>query len=637
MTKLWGKTKLFLCPATVLILLSMLSASLAQQRYPWETALNTQLKRLNESYRGHPQDIVVVHLGITDRDEQAYQIAKSLSEALGRPVIALPSYAGDPKQDLRKTVVQYYNSQTYPVHFDKAWEHIVADGHRIVGTIFHSGAGIRANTERHDLIAFIKDNPGKVTGNMVFAMTDLKGLTTKQFAQVGINAVQVGKDDLVSWVTKPAQRYIPFGEYLGPVSTSLGWTIKPLVAFGKGLAKHPLQTRQDELSKALQTSSPISPEPSQQTGGIDFSSIELRYLSEYEEGPLYVMGAAFRAIPSKPGQGIDSQRLSELSWNSLSIWLALPNSTFWVNLNPAEPDRIIDRELGKTDVGRILLEADFEMKKDLARLTHPKNSQLGRRFWDKIYSHIMGSTPMFDSTQIAIPVTFRVWIVPGDVVVWATDESIYVVDAQMDVKLESEYLSRTAGAIPSLPLTETPGTSESQKYAGSLLTEMILPALVREVNTGPQYQELRQVFYSRVIAEWYKTKHRSGKQAFGKIVRQGNTDPWRSSGAWNGQEIFERYKQSLSKGEYSLTEESETVSGMFIIKTIRKYFTGGVDFMKIPTTEISYEQLLAQKPEVREQLFDALLTPTGHWDGEAWVGGIYVGGIPESGNSIDRR
>jgi hypothetical protein len=57
---------------------------------------------------------------------------------------------------------------------------------------------MRANTERSDLIAFIKENPGKVTGNMVFAMTDLKGLTKKGFAQVGINAVQVGKDDFVS-------------------------------------------------------------------------------------------------------------------------------------------------------------------------------------------------------------------------------------------------------------------------------------------------------------------------------------------------------------------------------------------------------------------------------------------------------
>ncbi len=313
------KTKLFLCLTTPLLLLLVAPASFAQQGYPWEKALEDQLKKLDEKYKG-PQNIVVVHLGITDRDTEAIKIAEWLSEVLGRPVIALPSYSGDAKlvNEIPKTVKQYLNSRTYPIHFEKAWERIVdpKKGHRIEGIIFHSGAGIRANTERGNLIAFIKENPGKVTGNMVFAMTDLKGLTRKEFARVGINAVQIGTDDFVSWVTKPAQRYIPFGEYLGPVSSALGWAIKPLAVFGKGLSKHDLQSRQNEIVKALQTSSPISTESSQQIGGIDLSSIEFRYLSESEDEPLYVMGAAFRAIPSEPGKGIDLQQASELSWNS---------------------------------------------------------------------------------------------------------------------------------------------------------------------------------------------------------------------------------------------------------------------------------------------------------------------------------
>lgn len=625
MIKPGDKTILLLGSAIMLLLSLKPSNPVAQERYPWETALGEQMEQLKKKYGDRPLDAVVVHLGINNRVDEAGRLAESLSQAWGRPVIALPSYSG--RGNLLKAVVQYFNSRAYPVHFEKAWEEIIAGGYRIVGTIFHSGAGIRANTERRNLIACIKKHPGKITGNMVFAMTDLKGLTRKEFAQVGIKAIQIGTDDLVSWATKPAQRYIPFGEYLGPISTALGWTIKPLAALGKGLAKHPLEERKDELLKALQGSPSIYPEPARRTGGIDFSSMQLRYLSEYQEGPLYVMGAAFQVVPAEPGQGIDPQRLSELSWNSLFVWLALPNSAFWVNLNPSEPDRIIDTELGKTDVGRILLEADFQMKKDLARLTHPKDSPLGRQFWDKIYAHILRDAPALGSVEIAIPVSFRVWIVPGPVVIGATEESIYIVEAPLDVQMESEYLSHLAGAIPS-----SIRTTESQRYAENLLKEMILPALVKEVNTGPQYQELRQVFYSRVVAEWYKTKHRSGKQAFDRIVGQGNTDLWRSSEAWSGREIFERYLQSLSHGEYSLTEESETVNGMFVLKTVRKYFTGGVDFMKIPMKEIPSEQLLAQRPEMQERLFGALLTPTGYWDGEGWIGGLYVAGIPEIGN-----
>jgi len=642
MTKLWNKVKWVIWLVILLVMSSIMSPSLAWQDYPWQTALKNQLEQIDRSYGGLPQNVVVVHLGITDRDEQAYRIAGFLSKALNCPVIALPSYSGEPGDDLRKAVVQYYNSRTYPVRFEEAWKAIIAKGHRIVGVVFHSGAGIRANTERRNLIDFIRENPGKVTGNMVFAMTDLKGKTRKELSQVGINAVQIGADDFVSWATKPAQRFIPFGEYLGPISSTLGWAVKPIGLIrtiqpaGTFLSKHPLTRRCDDLIKALRTSSSIPSEHPQQTGGIDFSSLELRYLSEYEEEPLYVMGTALRAVIAKPGQGVDPDSLSRLSWNSLCIWLALPNSAFWVNLNPDEPDRIIDSELGKTDVGRILLEADFQMKKDLARFTHPENSLLGRQFWDKIYEHVMDGAFAPDNKWISIPVTFRVWIVPGKVVVCSTEEKIYVVNAELDVKLESEYFEHIARGSSFNSSADAKDISDSQRYAEGILKEMILPEIIKEVNTGVQYQQLRQIFYSRVIAEWYKTKHRSGIQAFGKVVGQGDIDPWRSSSDWNPLEIFESYKQSLIKGEYSLKQESETVNGQFIIKTVREYFLGGVDFIEVPMTNISYEQLMAREPEVREQIFNALVTPTGHCsDGEAWLGGIFVAGVPECGDSIE--
>jgi hypothetical protein len=44
--------------------------------------------------------------------------------------------------------------------------------------------------------------------------------------------------------------------------------------------------------------------------------------------------------------------------NYFFIGLALPNDKFWVNLRPDSPDNIIDPLLAKTDIGRILLEAD---------------------------------------------------------------------------------------------------------------------------------------------------------------------------------------------------------------------------------------------------------------------------------------
>lgn len=46
-------------------------------------------------------------------------------------------------------------------------------------------------------------------------------------------------------------------------------------------------------------------------------------------------------------------------------------------------------------------------------------------------------------------------------------------------------------------------------YAGQVLAEqlfrmVVLPELVRRVNSAPEYAPLRSVYYVRLIAEWYK-------------------------------------------------------------------------------------------------------------------------------------
>jgi len=45
--------------------------------------------------------------------------------------------------------------------------------------------------------------------------------------------------------------------------------------------------------------------------------------------------------------------------NYFFIGLSLPNDSFWVNLRPDAEDNIIDDYLAKTDVGKVLLEADL--------------------------------------------------------------------------------------------------------------------------------------------------------------------------------------------------------------------------------------------------------------------------------------
>ena len=81
------------------------------------------------------------------------------------------------------------------------------------------------------------------------------------------------------------------------------------------------------------------------------------------------------------------------------IGLALPNEKFWVNLRPDSPDNILDSDLEKTDIGRIFLEADLQLKKDTSSFTSPQ-TQEGKAYWDKLYQK---AGELFGAENITIP------------------------------------------------------------------------------------------------------------------------------------------------------------------------------------------------------------------------------------------
>src|SRR3990167_8176520 len=118
------------------------------------------------------------------------------------------------------------------------------------------------------------------------------------------------------------------------------------------------------------------------------------------------------------------------------IGLALPNEKFWVNLRPDSPDNILDPDLEKTDIGRIFLEADVQLKKDTAGFTSPQTKE-GKEYWDKLYQK---AGELFGTENITIPTITRPWIVPNEVIVRETEDSAYIYKATLKVMLEEDYL-----------------------------------------------------------------------------------------------------------------------------------------------------------------------------------------------------
>ncbi|MFH0763065.1 MAG: hypothetical protein V1925_04165, partial [Candidatus Omnitrophota bacterium] len=118
------------------------------------------------------------------------------------------------------------------------------------------------------------------------------------------------------------------------------------------------------------------------------------------------------------------------------VGVTLPNENFWVNLRPDAENQIISSQLEKTDVGKVLLEADLQLKKDTAHFTSPQTAE-GKAYWDKLYQK---AGELFGSENITIPALVRPWIVPGEVIIRETQGSAYVYKGILKVMLEEDHL-----------------------------------------------------------------------------------------------------------------------------------------------------------------------------------------------------
>jgi hypothetical protein len=335
----------------------------------------------------------------------------------------------------------------------------------------------------------------------------------------------------------------------------------------------------------------LSGEPGSDPGGIDFSTLQLRYLAEDPNGQLHYAYSASAA--TSPDHRITAGQIAagQMS-DAFFVWLNLPTSTFWVNLNPREADRIIDPKLAGTDVGRVLLQADLRMKKLAARLTNP-NTETGRQFWG----------PPNPATARECGVT-RQWIVPRPAEIYEDNGGLYIISAPLEVKSESEEFNGTTGD-PACPVPS--------RRMESVFERLILPKVEDAVNHAPDFAELRRVYLSRVAAQWYRQR---GTGALADMIDSGDVSRWQAATHWSPRQVFDDYVKSYKQGEYHTTKE-------VVVGSIRyrfSYTDGGVDFGTVPFQQVpraTFEQDHPGLASTVGQSFDKVSTDR---QGTRWLG-----------------
>jgi len=246
------------------------------------------------------------------------------------------------------------------------------------------------------------------------------------------------------------------------------------------------------------------------------------------------------------------------------IGLSVPDDKFWVNLRPDDPDRIMDPLIEQTDIGKIMLEADLNLKKDLAMLTSP-DTVLGREYWQRLYQR---SSELFAGQDTQIPTVTRPWIVPGEIIVGLSGDFAYVYKATLKVMLEKDYLKHVDWQSSGDPKVEA-----LNEYSASLVRQLILPALTGKVNSAPQYAALRQVYYSLILSQWFKAKYRgSSSMPIASKIDAQDLSGLTSRASWSKEAYYNAYRKSFLDGEYQREDRIQTKGGI----EIRQYVSGGI-------------------------------------------------------------
>ena len=155
--------------------------------------------------------------------------------------------------------------------------------------------------------------------------------------------------------------------------------------------------------------------------------------------------------------------------------------------------------------------------------------------------------------------------------------------------LEEDYLSMNKHLVNgqkqntthTTPIHHSPLTIN--QIGSQIIRFILIPALTKEVNEGKNFAQLRQVFYSLILATWYKKKIKDS--ILNQVYSNRNKIGGVKVSAGDKDKIYQEYLRAFKKGVYNyIKEEPDQITGQTVP---RKYFSGGVGAYQITNAMIS--------------------------------------------------
>ena len=319
----------------------------------------------------------------------------------------------------------------------------------------------------------------------------------------------------------------------------------------------------------------------------NFRPAHLRYLSYNNQSNDFKI-LMDKGTPVASGNSLPFENTAKVIFDYFLIGVTLPNQSFWVNLRPDAAKNIIDPLLAQTDMGKVLLEADLQLKKDTAQFVNP-TTKIGKEYWEKLYKK---AEELFGYENVTIPTLTRPWIVPGEIVLSETQENAYIYKANLKVMLEADYLKDT-----SISNFKDKRFNVLNEYSAELSRSLIIPKLTYEVNTAKRYAPLRQVYYSLILAQWFKKRFYGKGGYYSWLINKRELSGLISQEPWVVNTYFDAYQQSFRNGEFNLQEKVYTPYG----QSIRSYLSGGILFESLVLSSGNNQIKLIQNAQSQQQ------------------------------------
>ena len=276
-------------------------------------------------------------------------------------------------------------------------------------------------------------------------------------------------------------------------------------------------------------------------------------------------------------------QLKETSKTLIRYFLAAlttPGQDMWVNLSPYEQDRVLPDSFAATDLGNDMLAQDYLLKQLASSLTYPE-TELGKKYWDVVNGTGGSRTAPTNSFN-------KVWITPNETQVYETGDKVFITKSSVKILSDEDYLARgnaEGGALRALAMQKNSVGANNHSPADQAFKTLIVPAIEKEVNTGKNFANFRQLHSAVILAAWFKNRLKDS------IYQQLYIDKNKTAGIDANdpqakEKIFNQYVEAFKKGAYNyVKKEAVGANDYSPAKKINKraYFSGGA--VETPITE----------------------------------------------------